>query len=255
MLRNYLYIDERKLDLLAQQIRTTKRETIKRQKKVSLSITGLGVELSEEDVWRELSTHEKIEALIAHLNVVDGLETARPDKVTAEEEGTGVPRGRPFVFETMLARRAIVPEAYLSAAPGVKHLAVWISDPDPTLYTNEDYIWRGTFLYLTELWLDDSGPSFWSGCSALQSIVNACQGKALNNRDTGESWEPFGRGSYDHPVKKLASIGAVIGDQRIITSLYIKRSITNEQCYIWNGEKRRVNDLLAYPIFIAAATQ
>jgi hypothetical protein len=255
MLRNYLYIDESKLDLLAQQIRTRRRETSKRQKTFKLSITGLGVELSEEDVWRELSTHERIEALIAYLAGADALETARPREVTPEEEGTGVPNGRSFVLETMLARRVIVPDALLRVAPGVKHLAVWISDPDPTLYTNEDYIWRGSFLYLTELWLDDGGASFWSGCSALQSIVNASQGKTLDSRYTSESWEPFGRGSYDHPVNKLASIGAVVGDQRHITSLYIKRFITNEQCYTWNGERRRVNDLLAYPVFIAAATQ
>ena len=103
-------------------------------------------------------------------------------------------------------------------------------------------------MYLTELWLDDSTSFFWSGCSALQAIVNAVQGKALGTRD---ALEPFGREDSKHPVRKLMGIGATLGDERRITSLYIKRAITNEQCYKLNGEVRRVNDLLAYPIFIA----
>lgn len=250
MLRDYLYIDEGKLDLLAQQIRTTKKQTAKRGKKISLSITGLGVELSEEDTWRELSTHEKIDALLAHLTISDLLDTTRPQELDPRED-TGIPCGRPFVLETALARRVIISNARLTAAPGIKHLAVWVSDPDPSVYTQEDYVWRGTFLYLTELWVDDT-PPFWSGCSALQAIVNATKGESLNTRNAAE---PFGRRKCDHPISKLLSIGAVAGDLRRITSLYAKRSMTNEQCYTWEGEKRRVNDLLGYPIFISTARQ
>ena len=249
--RDYLYIDEGKLDLLAQQIRTRKKETAKRGKKISLSITGLGVELSEEDTWRELSTHEKIEALLAHLMISDLLDTTRPQERDPQEDA-GIPCGRPFVLETAFARRVIIPNAHLAAAPGIKHLAVWVSDPDPSVHTREDYVWRGTFLYLTELWLDDKTSPFWSGCSALQAIVNATHGKSLNTCDASE---PFGRRNCDHPISKLLSVGAVAGDLRHITSLYAKRSMTNEQCYTWEGERRRVNDLLGYPIFIATATQ
>jgi hypothetical protein len=115
-LRDYLYIDESKLDLLAQQVRTTKKETVKRGKKISLSITGLGVELSEEDEWRELSTHEKIEALLAHLTVSDLLDTTRPLERHPKEDA-GVRSGRPFVLETSLARRVIIPTARLTSAP------------------------------------------------------------------------------------------------------------------------------------------
>jgi|CZKJ01.1.fsa_nt_gi hypothetical protein len=251
MLRNYLYIDEAKLDSFAQQIRTTKKRTVKRQKKVNLSITGLGVELSEEDAWQELSTHEKVEVLLAHLETFHLVDFSRPLELLAEEGRA--PRGRPFILETMLARRVIIPDVHLHAAPGLKHLAVWVSDPDPSVYTNEEWTWRGTFVYLTELWLDDGGSAFWSGCSALQAIVNAAQGEKVNAGPTCEEWEPFGRGSYDHPVRKLGSINGTAGDERWITALYTKRHVTNEQCYTWNGEKRRVNEVLGYPIFIAEA--
>jgi hypothetical protein len=136
---------------------------------------------------------------------------------------------------------------------GIKHLAVWVSDPDPTLFSREDNAWenKGTFVFLTEACLDDKAGYVYSGCSALQAIANAVEGNPLNGPVRGE---PFGRGSFAHPIEKLQSIGALVGDQRNIRSLYVKRCLTNEQCYTWNGERRRVNDLLGYPIFIEDVT-
>ena len=252
MLRNYIFIDEQRLDSFAQQIRTQKKERVKRRKKVNFSITGLGVELSEEDAWRELSAHEKIESLLDFLKKEDVLDTSRP--VRAEgEQSLGVPSGRTFVLETMVARKVIIPEPHLSSFPGIKHLAVWVSDPDPTLFSREDNAWenKGTFVFLTEACLDDKAGYVYSGCSALQAIANAVEGNPLNGPVRGE---PLGRGSFAHPIEKLQSIAALVGDQRNIRSLYVKRCLTNEQCYTWNGERRRVNDLLGYPIFIEDVT-
>jgi hypothetical protein len=252
MLRNYIYIDEQRLDSFAQQIRTQKRERVKLGKKLNLSITGLGVELSEEDTWRELSAHEKIESLIEFLERENVLDTSRPLRAEGEEF-LGVPSGRSFVLETMAARKVIIPEPHLSSFPGIKHLAVWVSDPDPTLFSREDDPWKnkGTFVFLTEAYLDDKRGYIYSGCSALQAIVNAVEGKPMNSPVRGE---PLGRGSCAHPIEKLQSIGALVGDLRNIRSLYVKRCLTNEQCYTLNGEPRRVNDLLGYPIFIEDVT-
>jgi hypothetical protein len=187
MLRNYLYIDERKLDSFAEQIRDRKKETVKRGKKLNLSITGLGVELSEEDAWRELSTHEKIENLLRFRTEENLVETARPQQMMPEEE-VGIPRGRKFVLETMLARKVIIPEPRLVNTPGIKHLAVWISDPDPATFSSRDEVWepKGTFVYLTEVWLDETAGAIYSGCSALQVIANAAQGRALHLPDPRE---------------------------------------------------------------------
>jgi len=212
----------------------------------------LGVELSEEDTWRELSAHEKIESLIEFLKKENALDTSRPLRAQGEEK-FGVPSGRSFVLETMAASKVIIPEPHLSSFPGIKHLSVWVSDPDPTLFSREDNPWenKGTFVFLTEVWLDDKSGYIYSGCSALQAIANAVEGKPLNSPVRGE---PLGRGSFAHPVKKLQSIGAQVGDLRKIRSLYVKRCLTNEQCYIWKGQRRRVNDLLGYPIFIEDVT-
>lgn len=179
MLRNYLFIDDRRLSSLAEQIRARIREAAKRGEKINLSITGLGVELSEEDTWRQLSTHEKIDSLLGYLKQENLIDMTRPQQRTPEEE-LGIPKGRPFVLETMLARKVIIPELQLTITPGIKHLAVWVSDPDPTVYSKEDCEWgkKGTFVYLTEIRFDDISGSIYSGCSALQVIANAVRGRA-----------------------------------------------------------------------------
>lgn len=68
---------------------------------------------------------------------------------------------------------------------------------------------------------------------------------------SGETFEPLGRGNFDHPIDKLISRGALVGDEREILTLYMPRYMSDEQCYRFDGNERRVNDLLAYPIFIA----
>jgi hypothetical protein len=93
-----------------------------------------------------------------------------------------------------------------------------------------------------------------SGRSALQALVNLFEGRELLNcgESNSEVAEPFGRSSYLHPLNKLKKYDVILGDEREITTLYRCRYMTNEQCYEFEGEKRRVNDLLAYPIFIAS---
>jgi hypothetical protein len=123
--------------------------------------------------------------------------------------------------------------------------------PDPgTESVNQDEA-SGTFLYLTEARLDGGQTqTTFSGCSALQAIVNAANGRPLlQGNDDGE---PLGRQTYEHPIKKLIDVGArVSGEARRIESLYYIRYITDEQCHTRDSKLLRGNDLLGYPLFIA----
>jgi hypothetical protein len=104
------------------------------------------------------------------------------------------------------------------------------------------------------LWLDESANfDMYSGWSALQALTNLWNGKDMlaKGETNGETFEPLGRGSLDHPIDKLRSRGAIVGDEREIPTLYMPRYMSDEQCYTFEGNVRRVNDLLAYPIFIA----
>jgi hypothetical protein len=129
-------------------------------------------------------------------------------------------------------------------------IAVWISDPDPAAYSNKPYDWKGTFLYLMECHWDYQGfQTVFSGVSALQALVNQITGKNFLDY-INEEFEPYGRGRDLHPIDKLKDCGGIVSEPRRIKSLYRKRYLTDEQVYQYEGERRRVNDLLAYPLYI-----
>jgi hypothetical protein len=151
----------------------------------------------------------------------------------------------------MFATKVVLPASATNAVKGLSSVAIWISDPDPKLYSNEEYNWRGTFVYLSELHWDNGGLSHYlSGVSALQVIVNLSSGKDFFEIIEDE-FEPFGRGRDLHPIDKLKDIGGIVTDKRRVKSLYRIRYLTNEQTYNYEGQKRRVNDLLGYPVYIS----
>lgn len=161
---------------------------------------------------------------------------------------------RPFTEESIVARKVILPSHATKAVQGLNSLAVWIADPNPAdLYTgSEQWTFRGTFLYLIEAYWDNGAlQTVYSGCSALQAIANIALGSdRIFWSDTLA--EPLGRDSYDHPVEKLRRMGALAGEPRRIHALYRERYLTNEQCYVHSRKEYRVNDLLAYPLYITA---
>jgi hypothetical protein len=61
----------------------------------------------------------------------------------------------------------------------------------------------------------------------------------------------FGRFDPLHPIEKLKKVGGVPSLSREIETIYKIAYMTNEQAYTVEGKVRRVNDILAYPLFIA----
>ncbi len=250
-LTDYIFIDEAALDSYIEQIPVPPAQDRKSSRKFSLSLTGPSVEMGEETSTRPLTTHEKIQKLTEFLRKANLLDERRPKQMSKGMYGD--PGERPYVLETTTARKVIIPKQHLENIDGLRELAVWISDPSEDDFTDEEWEWHGTFLYLTEgHWDNKRYHSVWSGCSALQAIVNVANGAPLILPEpVGD--EPYGRWCNEHPITKLGRLNSIVMDTRKITTLYRKRYMTDEQCYVVNGQKRRVNDLLAYPLFIAAA--
>ena len=244
---DYLFVDRRRLDDYFEQIipAARPRRRGKSTEKVSLSVTGPSVETSIETA--EPSTHDKIVALRTLLALSGNLLGRRPPQIPDR----GTTRLPQFVLERMRARKVILPRQLLSAVPSLREFSVWVSDPDPDDFTDGHWDFCGTFLYLTEMFIDEGvfGTTY-SGCSALQALLNAATGRPFLERNFDE---PYGRYSALHPVEKLTALGAQTSDERTIDVLYRPRYMTNEQCYVIGGTERRVHDLLAYPIYIAAA--
>jgi hypothetical protein len=244
-LREFIYVDHALLDKYLEQIRETFSEVPKKTYKISASLAGPAVEASQTKEKVTLKTHEKIELLEAFIQEFGNHLTARPSVVPFPYKSDG-PR---FVSESMRATKVMIPVS--GEIKGVSSAAIWVSDPDPTLFVHEPYEWRGTFLYLSEIHWDNGRDSqFYSGVSALQALINLS--KRLDFlRMIENEFEPYGRGRDLHPIDKLKEIGGIATDVRSIKALYRIRYFTNEQLYSYNGEQRRVNDLLGYPIYIS----
>ena len=242
---DYLYINHAKLDDLVSQLALDVAEEKKRSMKASISFSGPKLELLREISKRVLKPFEKIDRLIDYLNRAGRLNTQRPTEmgITAS-----------YVLETTLARKVIIPPDMLAPIPSLKEMALWISDPLEDTLLDIPHEYHGTFLYLTEAHWEEGGMStVWSGCSALQAIVNITQGNPLFQPSI-RAGEPFGRWNPLHPIEKLKSIGGYKMEMRRIRTLYKVRYLTNEQTFLYNKKKKRVNDLLGYPIFIAETT-
>lgn len=66
-------------------------------------------------------------------------------------------RERPFVMETEFsACKVVIPNGHLEDILGLNQLAVWVSDPLEVNSNEEEFVFRGTFLCLTESFWDES---------------------------------------------------------------------------------------------------
>ncbi|HZH78326.1 MAG TPA: hypothetical protein VEY88_20015, partial [Archangium sp.] len=149
-MREYVFIDEKHLALFSQQISPPSQKKHIRKKNIGLSIAGPKIEFSEENDSSPPNTHEKIENLINELKERDLLSYRRPIRHPDPDEG------RPFVLEETEACRLILPQSAIEHTPGIQDFAVWVSDPTPAELSTEEYEWTGSFLYLTEIWLDEN---------------------------------------------------------------------------------------------------
>src|SRR5690242_2756966 len=122
-MRDYIFVDENRLDIFLQQNPTPPKKKLRRKKTFGLSITGPKAEITEESSDSPPTLHEKIETLIAQLKDQDLLTTRRPTKLYDPAE-----EARPFVLEEMLACKLIFPKAVLNHLPGVQELVLWVSD-------------------------------------------------------------------------------------------------------------------------------
>jgi hypothetical protein len=254
------------------------RSEVKRSQAFGLSATGPKYELTASKAPKLPNVHEEIETLLQYLRDEDLLDTHRPnsaaDALPYDTEAlrrqlgeAGWPADqlpvpievetrepRHFVFESMTATRVVFRPELLDTVGNPK-IAVWISDPyeEDLPKEEEPLVYTGTFLYLTEMYMDDGPYSWWmSGFSALQLLADALQDDRIIQIPRADALGSLGRGSADHPIVKLERLGGVITGTRYITSLYTKRYISNEQSFVHAGREMTVCDLLGYPIFIEA---
>lgn len=246
MLSSIPYLNNDEIDFYYDQLYPEGNKIIKSKRTIELSLTGPKYSHTFENDTEDLTILRKLDKIIDALCEKQNISTTRPNSV--EEYDT-----KEFGYEKILATKLFFQKSQLSEIHGLNHLVVWVSDPDYTKLSKEPWCFEGTFLYLIESAYDKgSYRTTLSGCSSLQVIANLVNGNDLFASSNSIEFEPLGRGSYKHPVQKLKDIGAMEIGKREIETIYRKRYITNEQCFIYDTQEYRCNDLLAYPLFIDA---
>lgn len=255
----FTYINKNLIDQYFSQIPKKYRKPRKNNvSSFALGVNGPTVSWKSETNDSEVDDYYKVRAINDYLEKENLLCKARPvelhDDWGANSEAVLRCQNNKLVLEPFRAKKVIIPTGEKFPFPDIPFVIVWISDPDPGLYSDDEFIWKGTFLYLIQAVYDNNKYSFvMSGVSALQALANLVTGENFFEISKGQG-EPLGRWNYQHPVEKLAELGGIISEERSLISLYKKRYMTDEQCYEYKGQKRRVNDLLAYPLWIKENT-
>ena len=165
-----------------------------------------------------------------------------------------------YVHETGIATPVLVPtDKALRNRNVPEALTVWIMDPIESAVEPEDeWDWLGSFVFIVQELGGFPWPSSWfiSGLSALRMVVDVIaktprldRGELRKVITSGD--DVFGRWHDGHPIEKLERIGAIRQRARKIDTIYKIAYMTNEQSVTVNGKWTRINDILAYPLYIA----
>ncbi|MBU8875285.1 hypothetical protein KQ910_16040 [Reyranella sp. MMS21-HV4-11] len=263
---HYVYVNEDMIKRYVDQIPKERRTKATRTtRKLKLSALGQSYEEAKEEISPEQTLADQIAAVRQELVRRNALSFERPIRAPRhliDKDDPTKARLYPipeFVEETFVARRIDIPVTGSGPVSKLRQITVWISRPDPKdlnpRLAAHSWDWTGTYLILLEtVWDSTAGaPATWlSGCSALQAVANIA---ANNTIDVPNFKEPLGRKSTDDPIEKMIQLGGVRYEERRLKSLYRIRYVSDEQVTPYRGGMRRVNDLLAYPLFIVEAAQ
>lgn len=253
-LREYLYIDNRRLDMYLEQIGPPVTYDRVPTYRAELSTTGPRVGATQERRGRTPTKHEKVQSLLKHLNTEELVYNGRPalpqrrhsaDRLSAFETYSDLPeRGhgadRHFVFETCSAVRLEVPER-LQPDGNRKKLFLWVSLPNPegSEQSQAGGDRPGILCLLEDFHLDDEASPYFRGLSALSVLwsITDSLGKRISDLilpDELTRVESKDRGVGDvhnqrlidfakDPIESLKSWGCIAGRLRSIQALYLIR--------------------------------
>jgi len=236
----YIYVDERRLDSYLEQVSSRRAYDKVPVWKTAGSLVGPQVEVTQARFPRDLTIHEKVGTLVDRFRsheLIDSNEpTYNPDKV--------------FRLETFQAIRFHIPPSS-SRSMEFKGLNLWVSGypvgpnaeaarPRHVIYLLEDYpnddgaMWHHTSFSIFAALVRDIQAEF------SQTVV----GHALHDHDSlPEQWY------RQSPTQLLQTLGARMGADRRITSLYrLRATFSDRWSHPWEP-----GVTYGYPIFIVEA--
>jgi hypothetical protein len=202
---------------------------------------------------RQRDEFEQLHAVVEALREADQLKIYRPER-SREYWNSGV--GDWYVSEEFVATPVVLP---VSGGSDDRTIRIWVGEPlEEREPPSGEWDWAGSFVFLVEdlrhfEWPFEVG--YLSGISALRLTVEFVAGRDQYTFDdliaARREEDKFGRFVDANPIDKLRAAGGIVGRPRLIETVYKIAYMTNEQSYMADGQRVRVNDILAYPLYIA----
>jgi hypothetical protein len=266
-LKEYIVVNERLIEGLYRQFGEMQQGPSSSENEISASLKIFNLRHLRSSSARTASPHDHdvIEAVVESLRESRQLHAFRPDRAKdfwfSEHAGW-------YVHEQMIATPVTVPlKHHFDGLQVPEAVTVWISEPAPPQEPAEsEYEIVGSFVFLVQEMGELQWPMRWfmSGISALRMVANFMVGGA-DYRSEGELHRvmqatrdlyemPNGWGDERdecHPIEKLKAVGGIPGRPRRIETVYKIAYMSDEQCIPTANGTVRVNDILAYPLYIA----
>lgn len=147
--------------------------------------------------------------------------------------------------------------------PGITGLTVWVFEPlgqelgfiDSEPDGSWAWDWIGTYLFIVEEHVYNPERAYCcSGISALRLLVDVVAGHDVSLRANPLEYrgrDQYGRDDPAHPIDKLRRVGGTPLRPRSVEIVYRVAVMTDEQATTIGGREIRLNDILAYPLYIA----
>jgi hypothetical protein len=214
---------------------------------------------SQKTSSRSLNDPRLLDEIVRGLCKHEQMETHRPERrrdlpdrttFTHEVNVEGTPVYLPVKAESELP-------------PGIAGLTVWVFEPlgqklgfiDSESDGSWAWDWIGTYLFLVEEHVADPERTYHcSGISALRLLVDVVAGHDPTlraNSPGSRARDQYGRDDPSHPIDKLRRVGGLPLRPRRVEVVYRIAVMTDEQATTINGKEIRLNDILAYPLYIA----
>lgn len=234
-LAEYLFLDRLRIARYFQQLSAPVQYDKVPVWKVALGITGPTVEASQDRSGREFTFQEKLETVLKHLRTEGLLCSSRQSLYTGHSDE------QPFVEETITARRVRVPNKE-------QDILLWVS-PSPEAPESFGNFKLGALFLIEDFQGEDSRQNMYSSYSSLWLLAHELpqdsEPTLALRKKSGTVEERFAR----DPLGVLKSLGAKLGPERRVTSIYRTRA----SCVDMEGPVSFLTTV-GYPLVVAAAS-
>jgi len=267
-IRDYLYVDEKRLNSYLEQIGSTSTFRKAPSLKLSLSFSGPKVTAEQASQLRNKTNHEKICELIEYLEGHGYLGHSRPALIHSDHEDVETPD---FVLEECKASRILIPAAEQSDSR--RGIVIWVSEW-PIERNLNALRPAGLLCVIQDSTYDDTrhraGFSH-SGYTWIQALLYQLHQEKIKTKIATEyPLLPIGEYEWDimdgqrylnnevqsfrpYPLHWLKEKGCVLSTSRRIVALYRIRNLGSDEIGTENKQEDFTVSSFAYGIAIWAA--